>query len=386
MLLDTFPELHFNIPMIPGLDGLRAIAYLLVFFFHTHYLGIGWIGVQFFFVLSGFLITGILLHMKKSLPPREYFIKFYGRRFLRIFPLYYFYLFAIGVLTAYLISIAYRPGYMKAFGDQVQYALLYVYNFIFATVLHEPSFFLEHFWSLSVEEQFYIFWPLLLLFIPEKYQKKLFLIFILLGPIFRLTFYFIHISGEFRILRPILTEALYPLPFTHIDAFAFGAYISRYSIPKAKEQFYILLGLIPAIGFATQYLATGEFGSFSALGYPLLMPEGFQFIWGYLLLNYFFAITIQLVARHGMFNRFLEWSPMQYMGRISYGLYVYHQPIVWFAFRIQDLGIQENIVKPLATLISFLATLLIASISYYVMEKPILNLKDRYFSRNVGES
>jgi peptidoglycan/LPS O-acetylase OafA/YrhL len=372
--------------MIPGLDGLRAIAYLLVFFFHSRYLGIGWVGVQFFFVLSGFLITGILLNMKQTLRPRQYFIKFYGRRFLRIFPLYYFYLFAMGVLTAWLISIPYRPAYMKAFGDQVHYAVFYVYNFIFATVLHEPSFFLEHFWSLSVEEQFYIFWPLLILFVPEKFQKRLFLSFILLGPAFRIAFYFVHTYGGFRILNPNLTEALYPLPFTHIDAFAFGAYISRHSIPKAKEQFYVLLGLLPAIGFATQYFATGEFGSFSSLGYPLLMPEGFQFVWGYLLLNYFFAITIQLVARQGMFNRFLEWSPMRYIGRISYGLYVYHQPIIWFAFRIQDLGVNDKYVQPIATTISFFATLLVASVSYRFLEKPILNLKDRYFPRTAEEA
>src|SRR5574339_970107 len=111
--------------MIPGLDGLRAIAFLLVFAFHTDYLQVGWIGVQFFFVLSGFLITGILLDMKKSLPPRNYFIKFYGRRFLRIFPLYYVYLLAATGLVLWLISISYRPNYMKIFLDQVQYAAFY---------------------------------------------------------------------------------------------------------------------------------------------------------------------------------------------------------------------------------------------------------------------
>jgi len=89
--------------MIPGLDGLRAVAYLLVFFFHARYLEVGWIGVQFFFVLSGFLITGILLDMKNSLPTGGYFLKFYGRRFLRIFPLYYFYLLLMAGLTAWLI-------------------------------------------------------------------------------------------------------------------------------------------------------------------------------------------------------------------------------------------------------------------------------------------
>src|SRR5574339_1073189 len=104
--------------MIPGLDGLRAIAFLLVFAFHTDYLQIGWIGVQFFFVLSGFLITGILLDMKKSLPPRDYFFKFYGRRFLRIFPLYYFYLLLMIGVATWLLSISYRPGVMKIFLEQ----------------------------------------------------------------------------------------------------------------------------------------------------------------------------------------------------------------------------------------------------------------------------
>ena len=68
--------------MIPGLDGLRAIAILLVFAYHTRFIEVGWVGVQLFFVLSGFLITGILLKMKESLPPGKYFGKFYGRRFL----------------------------------------------------------------------------------------------------------------------------------------------------------------------------------------------------------------------------------------------------------------------------------------------------------------
>ena len=163
--------------MIPGLDGLRAIAFLLVFAFHTDYLQFGWVGVSLFFVLSGFLITGILLEMKNSLATRDYFFKFYGRRFLRIFPLYYFYLILMTVLALWLISISYRPLYMQIFLDQVWYAVFYVYDFFFGTIYSEFTFFLDHFWSLSVEEQFYIFWPLLILLVPEKSRKKLFLCF-----------------------------------------------------------------------------------------------------------------------------------------------------------------------------------------------------------------
>ena len=371
--------------MIPGLDGLRAIAFLLVFALHTDYLQIGWVGVQLFFVLSGFLITGILLDMKQSLPLREYFSKFYGRRFLRIFPLYYFYLLLMSGVVLWLISITYRPNYMKIFLEQIKYAVFYVYDFFFATNIVRNSNFLDHFWSLSVEEQFYIFWPLLILLVPEKALKKLFLGFIVLGPVFRLAFLLIHHSGVFRFLGDPVSWFIYPLPFSHIDAFAFGAYISRYPIPKAKKQFFLLLGILPVIGYASQYIATGEIGMISAFGFPLFLGDAYQFIWGYSLLNYFFAVTIYAVAREGIFVRFLEWQPMQYLGKISYGLYVYHFPIIWFSARVRDLGFAEPMAKVLTAVIAFVATLLIASASYHWMEKPLINLKDRFFSLKRSE-
>lgn len=366
--------------VIPGLDGLRAIAFLLVFALHTGYLEIGWVGVSLFFVLSGFLITGILLDMKKSFSSRDYFFKFYGRRFLRIFPLYYFYLLVLVLLTTWLISIPYRPNYMRIALDQVWYAVAYVYDFFFATAAFQNSNLLDHFWSLSVEEQFYIFWPLIILLVPEKALKKLFLAVILLGPLFRLVFFFIHASGEFRFLAETPWQAVYPLPFSHMDAFAFGAYISRFPIPRAKAQFLVLIVVLPAIGFAAQYLATGDIGAVSAFGYPLQLPEAYQFIWGYSLLNYLFAVVIYGVAREKWAVRFLEQRPLRYLGKISYGLYVYHFPIVWFAGRLADLGVEPPILKPLTALIALTGTILAASLSYTLMERPILNLKDHFFS------
>lgn len=366
--------------MIPGLDGLRAIAFLLVFAFHTDYLQFGWVGVSLFFVLSGFLITGILLDMKKTLATKDYFFKFYGRRFLRIFPLYYFYLILMTVLAIWLFSISYRPLYMQIFLDQVWYAIFYVYDFFFGTIDFNYSFFLDHFWSLSVEEQFYIFWPLLILLVPEKSLKKLFLGVIAFGLIFRIVFLLIYRAGIFRFLADSAPLAIFPLPFSHMDAFAFGAYISRFAIPKAKEQFLPLLVSLPVIGFASQYIATGEIGTISSLGYPILLPNAYQFIWGYTLLNYFFAITIYSVVKHVLFKRFLEWAPLRYLGKISYGLYVYHFPVLWFSIRVRDLGVVDPYAKPVIALISFIGTLLIATISYKYLEQPLLNLKDRFFA------
>jgi peptidoglycan/LPS O-acetylase OafA/YrhL len=366
--------------MIPGLDGLRAIAFLLVFALHTGYLEIGWVGVSLFYVLSGFLITGILLDMKKSLASKDYFFKFYGRRFLRIFPLYYFYLFLVIAVCTWLISVHYRPRYMQIALDQIRYAAVYVYDFFFATAAFQHSNFLDHFWSLSVEEQFYILWPFLLLRVPDRSLKKLFLAFIFMGPIFRLGFYFVHASGIFSsFLAESPAQAVYPLPFSHMDAFALGAYISRFSIPKAKQQFFILLALVPLTGFTAQYLATGGIGAFSAFGYPLLLPNSYQFIWGYSLINYLFAVLIYGVVREKWLVRFLEVRPLGYLGRISYGLYVYHFPIVWFSIRITDFGIPYERAKPFAALIALLATITVASLSYFLLERPALNLKDRFF-------
>ncbi|GAB4416698.1 MAG: acyltransferase [Anaerolineales bacterium] len=367
--------------MIPGLDGLRAIAFLLVFALHTDYIQFGWVGVQLFFVLSGFLITGILLDMKKGLKPKEYFIKFYGRRFLRIFPLYYFYLALMSGVAAWLIAVKYRVNFMSTFLDQAGYALVYVYNFFFASAGYRETKFLDHFWSLSVEEQFYVFWPMLILLVPEKYLKKLFLAGIFLAPLFRLLVLIVY-RLDVPFLRDGAAYVIYPLPFSHIDAFAFGAYISRFSIPRARLQFYALPVLIPIMGFTSYYLATGDWGYLTALGFPVAMPRAYQYIWGYSLLNYWFAIIIYCIVREKMLVRFLELPVLRYLGKISYGLYVYHFPIIWFARRIRDIWtMEESVAMPLTAIISLIATILVASLSYFLMEKPILNLKERYFSR-----
>jgi peptidoglycan/LPS O-acetylase OafA/YrhL len=368
--------------MIPGLDGLRAIAFLLVFGIHTDYLGFGWTGVQLFFVLSGFLITGILLDMKADLPSKDYFVKFYGRRFLRIFPLYYFYLFVMWGVTSWLRTIPYRRNYMKLFQAHLPFALAYVYNFFYGSSLFEHQKYVEHFWSLSVEEQFYIIWPLLLFLVPKKYLKKLFLTFIALGPILRVALFFAFKYHLVWWFRDEAVWGLYAFPISHIDAFAFGAYISRYPIPKAKEQFYALLIAVPMLGFLSQYAATGSFGTWQDFGYPFSMSKAYQFIWGYSVLNYWFAVTIYAVARNGLFNRILETKILKYLGKISYGLYVYHLAIMWFVGRIRDWWpiFQEPTAKLLTAVIALPVTILVASLSYFLMEKPLLNLKDRFFA------
>ena len=366
--------------MIPGLDGIRAIAFLLVFLVHTDYIYIGWVGVQLFFVLSGFLITDILLRMKEKFSAGDFFKKFYGRRFLRIFPLYYLYLLIMLIVTAVLLHYEYRVQYMERFQEHLPYALGYVYNFFNASSAYDgESWFIGHLWSLSSEEQFYLIWPLLIFLTPKKHLKKLFVGAIIAGILFRLAVTALYKYADPTFLYSNMSIVIYVLPFSYLDAFGLGAYITRFDIPKAKWQFYTLLILLPIVGFATTYISTGDWGVSTALGFAYPLDKDLKQVWGYSYLSYLCVLLIYLVVREKQFLPFLENKFISYLGRISYGLYVYHFAIVWFVRRIRDFGISEPLAKPLSLVISAILTYIVASLSYKYFEKPILDLKDKYF-------
>ncbi|MBL8076935.1 MAG: acyltransferase [Anaerolineales bacterium] len=367
--------------MIAGLDGLRAVAFLIVFFFHTRNLPFGWLGVQLFFVLSGFLITDILLRMKEKLPRREFFIKFYGRRFLRIFPLYYFYLLLIAVfififpaLKLNLLNAEIGKGYL----NQVWVAALYVYDFFHASVFFERSRFFTHLWSLSVEEQFYLLWPLLIFLTPRDKFKQLCFTAIGLGFIFRLIITLVYRTQALPFLSNDPQQAVNVLPFSHLDAFAFGAYISRFEIPRPRLQLLVLSIAIPAIGLLTDYASKGTITF--AFGYDLPMTGYYKEVWAYTLLNYLFAVLIYCVARTNLFTQILDSAPLRYLGKISYGLYVYHYGMIALVAAIfKKYGLGYSMRSPQMFLAAMSATLLIATVSFYLLEKPIIDLKDKLF-------
>jgi peptidoglycan/LPS O-acetylase OafA/YrhL len=172
---------------------------------------------------------------------------------------------------------------------------------------------------------------------------------------------------------------IYVLPLSQVDAFALGALITQFKFPKARLQFFILLALTPIIGLATQYYSTGALDTPSALGFLFPLRYDLKQVWGYFYLNYLFALLIYLVVKEKMFLRLLDAKWMRYLGKISYGLYIYHYAVIWFVARIRDLDIPEPVAKPLTMVISAAVTFLLASLSYKYLEKPILDLKERYF-------
>jgi peptidoglycan/LPS O-acetylase OafA/YrhL len=237
--------------------------------------------------------------------------------------------------------------------------------------------FFDHLWSLSVEEQFYLVWPLLIFLTPERWLKRVFLAGIIAGPAFRVALFIAGNTGLSVYLRAPLAEFLYPLPFTHVDAFAFGAFISRFSIPHARKQLVLLGLLLPAAGLLSYHLGTGEAGTWSSLGFLVALPNGYQFLWAYTFINYWFALLIYCVVKERLFVRFLELPPLRYLGKISYGLYVYHLPVIWFSVRVRDLEGMESTPRLPLYFLAFVATVVISSVSYHLLESPLIRLKDR---------
>src|SRR5262245_19521999 len=175
---------------MPQLDGLRAIAVFAVMLHHflplahfplREFVDLGMLGVRLFFVLSGFLITGILLTCRQAIDlkaetPSFALRHFFIRRFLRIFPVYYATLTMVAALNV---------PYVR---DTLLWHLSYLSNVRFATISSfEGS--LGHLWSLAVEEQFYLIWPWLIIFAPRKYVHGLILLTVAAAPVFRLLVY-----------------------------------------------------------------------------------------------------------------------------------------------------------------------------------------------------
>ena len=368
--------------MIVGLDGLRALAFLGVFAYHTNYLRFGWVGVDLFFVLSGFLITDILLRMKNSLPVKEFFSKFYGRRMIRILPLYYFYLLILAIIALAVPHINLSPlitNYEHEFNHNIWYAFFYVYDFFSASAAYESTWTFIHLWSLSVEEQFYLIWPLLILLTPKKHFKKLCLCAIALGPLFRLITTLVFRHHLFPFLSSSPEGATYVLPFSQVDAFALGAYISRFDIPRPRLQLLALLLIIPIVGIITDYLVTGQY-VLATLGYGLPLRGAYKEVWGYSLLNYLFAVLIYCVIRTKLFQSDLSGSIISYIGKISYGLYIYHYFIIAIVVSLfKKYSLPHYLGAPGVFWTALILTIIVASLSYYLLEKPILNLKTRFF-------
>ncbi len=357
---------------MPQLDSLRAFAVFVVMIEHfvktedwvRQAIPWGALGVRLFFVLSGFLITGILVRARSEAeqsgrPVRELLRPFFARRFIRLMPVYFAY------LTAIAVMLPFSRQYLWAFA-------LYLQNFLFAIKPQLFEVLLAHFWSLAVEEQFYLTWPFIVLFAPRRLLPAILAGFVLLGPVLRGIGLLVGLSGH-------QVEMMMP---AHFDTLGLGG----------------LIAVLRASGPSQQLLGRRLVQTGLALGPPLVLVAMLGGHFGHqavavLLSEFGMGLTFAwLVAGAadgfgGVGAKVLGSPVLRYLGKISYGIYVYH-------FNVPGL-IRDKIAPRLhLTLpdsdwlrlpIFAAVTVLIAALSWRLMEQPINGLKRRFeYQKNAG--
>ncbi|MBV9768518.1 MAG: acyltransferase [Bryobacterales bacterium] len=369
----TFHERH-----IPALDGIRGIAIIIVLLHHSRWLlnqhfhpqdilvnafNLGWCGVDLFFVLSGFLITGILLDSRTS---PHYFSTFYMRRFLRIFPLYYGYL-ALAFLGSHLAHNGLLPGGDPLAPINPWWYLGYVQNFRPNTMLVDPL--LGHLWSLAVEEQFYLVWPLLVLLMRRAALTSICLALIPLSLAIRIY----YLSDA-----PYLSAFVNTFTPASLDALAAGALVAlavRSPVWRARAA----LLARPFLLVSTLWFCILAWRAGTLFEYHYLIQT-----WGITALTFIFAAIVFVAATssHGITAAFFELKPLRFTGKISYSLYVLH-PLVFalllpvFAAIPVPAGL-DLALNSEKMFLFFVASMVVAAGSWFYFEKPILGLK-KYF-------
>ena len=353
-------QASFRLNYSPGLDGLRGAAILSVMIFHARapFLEGGFTGVDLFFVLSGFLITSLLVsefdrYGSVSLN------NFYMRRLLRLGPALIALLFVV-CLASFLFM-----GNQQANRNYIDslISLAFLSNWARAFFIHPPDY-LGHTWSLSIEEQFYIVWPVLLITLLRLFYKRYQVVFFvaaiaIISWIFRV---YLLSSGA-------TPERLYNGLDTRADALIIGCTVGmaltsdlltrKNHIENLSKILIVLAPLSAACLLA--------FSIFSYWRTPWMYQFGFFFIG---LLTAILVIDI-LINTKSIIRKLLGMKWIVWVGTISYGLYLWHYPIYRAMF---ELGYSSLTVITVGSL----ATFVVASFSYYVMEKPILKLKKLY--------
>ncbi len=362
---------------VPSLDGYRAIAVIIVLITHFDFIEFGWISVQMFLVLSGYLISNGLFILKyKESSLKTMLKKFYYRRALRIFPLYYFYLF---ILMIFYLFVTNKNPYFQHVGQFFPYLYSYTYNLTKFWQVWSFSPLCNHLWTLCVEEQFYFIWPFLILLLPVDVIKKLCVALLFLIPIFR---YFLakYILTYFP-YEGLVADTVNWFTFTHFDAFALGTCIHFVDFEKVKNHVF-KIGVLLCFAF---YIWVGIIHSFilfdkldfRTLGYPLFSLANNQHVWAYSIGNVFSASLIMyLISCHtqkitNVCTQIFAWKPFVYIGNLSYGMYVFH----WFL--LTCLRTFFNLGDGIFSFLLWYAVLVgVSSAVYYGFELKFLKLKN----------
>jgi len=368
---------------IKELDGLRGLAVLAVIAIHafkraseftdnlflnlvTRLTSAGWVGVDIFFVLSGFLITGILLRTKER---SDYFKNFYVRRVLRIFPLYYVVMAVILLLVPVL-----DPEYTPTIPKILPYMLLYVQNWTNLFDAPHMTVFLAVTWSLAIEEQFYFMWPAVVYFTRKETLLKLSIGVIVASILFRFV-------GFFFLWKPLEAAHIYYYnTFTRLEELIAGGLLAQaFTLPGWKEHIQKVALPMFWAGLTAFFLLC--LGNFPALPHPVNSIP--------LALGGYTSVAVFASALVAILTTFKDDSPFRclfrngfltFWGKYSYSAYLVHMPMVFVMLDVVSyyhlLGWRAY---GLYLLLVFGSTALISFLTWHLLEKHFLNLK-RYFN------
>ncbi|MDO3385257.1 acyltransferase [Gilvimarinus sp. SDUM040013] len=343
---------------IKSLDGLRGVAVFIIILFHVHPLFIsgGFLGVDVFFVLSGFLITGLLLD-EFELNDNIKLKYFYARRALRLMPALLLIL-AILVPTYWLFADASKA---QSFSFEALIAITYTTNLAVAFEWFNLTQ-LRHTWSLAIEEQFYLIWPLLLLALHRRSRNRN----TLLASCLALWAASIAVRVWLTVNNAPI-DRLYCGLDTRADALMAGAalavFLRRNDNREVSTTLWLKWCWLPAsvvLGyfmFSTNYLLRG------------------LYLWQLPIVHIASALVIMHLAsnRDGILARALAFRPIFYLGKISYGVYLWHVPVLLAAIHYQ-------VPTRWLMLVTLSGTILLASASYYFVERKLLRLKQHFAS------
>jgi peptidoglycan/LPS O-acetylase OafA/YrhL len=350
------------------LDGIRGLAILLVaaghIFYEIYIFQIGWIGLNLFFILSGYLITQRLyVHVSGS--TLSYFKDFYGRRILRIFPLYY------GCLIVFFIFLPLiYPGYYKFYGELYNlqgWYWTYASNWMIIIKGLPDSPGLFHFWSLAVEEQFYIVWPFLFLFLVRLRHAPVIITFLILISVF---------------LRNYISQNTnsYLSTTTPAEPLLLGALITILEKREKIEKSYKLFFVFAILSIITLVIIFIHDQGLHITN-DWLLHTGYtaiDLIWIFILLLCILNKK-ELISLRKLFNaKWIKW-----LGKYSYGIYVFHWIVLNFLIykgvtELVDRGVDNQLAYFSVRIAGIILILVLSYFSYNWYEKRFLALK-KYF-------
>jgi peptidoglycan/LPS O-acetylase OafA/YrhL len=351
---------------IPGLDGIRAIAVIAVLLYHgaQPWLPGGFLGVDVFFVLSGFLISTLLFQQLQG-DGRIDFRRFYAGRARRLLPA----LFAMLALTAVLVTTVARDG-ASLFREHFWPSVFFVANWSFITgeqsyfeAMGRPSL-LQHLWSLAVEEQFYLLWPLILLFLFRRRGRagvgRIALTVALLSTLLMAV-----LSVLWNVPAAGDASRLYMGTDTHMMSLLIGAALAAVWRPTALPRrlrsgprlALTAVGVAGVAGVFAAFLWTEQSSNWLYRG---------GFLWVALATAVMIAVTTHPAA---LLGPMLAVAPLVWIGRRSYGIYLYHWPI----FAVMRPGVDVPWGPTVTFVLGTVLTLAVADVSYRYLEMPIRN-------------